>query len=71
MTIAPRLSTLELPLFVLHFMALVLNNQGLVHQLLEVSKVMGQQLVLKTIIQTLHEKVLPLVIILHFSRCVP
>ena len=32
---------------------------------------MGQQLVLETIIQTIHEQLLPLVIIFHFSMCIP
>ena len=69
--VAPGLLSLELPLLVLHLTVLVLYNHGLVHQLLETSKGMGQQLVLETIIQTFHEHLLPLLIIFHFSRCVP
>ena len=53
--VAPGLLSLELPLLVLHLAALVLNNQGLVHQLLETSKGMRQQLAPETIIQTFHE----------------
>ena len=53
--VAPELLSLELSLLVLHLAALVLYNQGLVHQLLETGKGMRQQLVLVTIIQTFHE----------------
>jgi len=53
--VASGLLFLELPLFVLYLAMLVLYNQGLIHQLLETSKSMRQQLVLETIIQTFHE----------------
>ena len=53
--VTPLLLPLEFPLLVLHLAALVLYNQGLVHQLLETSKGMRQQLVLETIIQAFYE----------------
>ena len=55
MRVAPGLLSLKLPLLVFHLAALVLYHQGLIHQLLETSKCMKQQLVLETIIQTFHE----------------
>ena len=48
--VAPELLSLKLPLFVLHLVALVLDHQSLIHQLVEASKSMRQQLVLETII---------------------
>ena len=42
MRVTPLLLPLEFPLLVLHLTALVLYNQGLVHQLLKTSKGMGQ-----------------------------
>ena len=48
--VALRLLSLKLSLFVLHQVALILDHQSLIHQLVEASKSMRQQLVLETII---------------------
>jgi hypothetical protein len=67
-SVATRRLSLELPLLEVHFLTLVINYNGTVHQLLETGIFVGHQLQLESIIQPLQKTALFVRIPSHFSR---
>ena len=67
-SIAPRGLSLKPPLLGLHFFALIVNNNGTIHQRLKIGVCIGHKLELQTIIQTLEKAALLISIISHLLR---
>ena len=70
MSIASRGLSLKPPLLSLHLFALIVNNNGAIHQRLKIGVCIGHKLELQTIIQTLEKAVLLISIISHLIRSV-
>ena len=68
--ITSRGLSLKPPLFGLHLFALIVNNNGAIHQRLKVGVCIGYKLELQTIIQTLEKVALLISIISHLMRSV-
>jgi hypothetical protein len=67
-SVATRRLSLELPLLEVHFLALVIYHNGTIHQFLETGILVGHQLQLESIIQSLQETTLFVRIPGHLSR---
>ena len=65
-SIAPRGLSLKPPLLGLHLLALVVNNNSVIHQRLKIGVGIGHKLELQTIIQTFKKAALLVSIISHF-----
>ena len=70
MGITPRGLSLKPPLLGLHLFALIVNNNGTIHQHLEIGVCIGHKLELQPIIQTLEKAALLINIISHLIRSV-
>ena len=70
MSITPRGLSLKPPLFGLHLLALVVNNNSMIHQHQKVEVCIGHKLELHTIIQTLEKAALLISIISHLIRSI-
>ena len=68
--IIPRGLSLKPPLLGLHLLALVVNNNGMIHQRLKIGVCIGHKLELQTIIHTLEKAALLISIISHLVRSV-
>ena len=64
-SIASRGLSLKPPLLSLHLFALIVNNNGVIHQYLEIGVCIGHKLELQTVIHTLEKAVLLISIISH------
>ena len=69
-SIAPRCLSLKPPLLGLHVLALIANNNSVIHQHLKIGICIGHKLELQTIIQTVEKATLLISIISHLIRCV-
>ena len=67
-SIASRDLSLKPPLLGLHLFALIINNNGAIHQCLEIMVCIGHKMELQTVIQSLKEVILLLVIISYFIQ---
>ena len=68
--ITPRGLSLKPPLLGLHLFALIVNNNGAIHQCLEIGVCIGHKLELQTVIQTLEKAALLISIISHLLQSV-
>jgi hypothetical protein len=69
-SVATRRLPLELPLLEVHFLTLVIYHNGTIHQFLETGILVGHQLQLESIIQSLQKTALFVRIPGHLSRCI-
>jgi hypothetical protein len=67
-SVATRRLSLELPLLEVHFLTLVIYHYGPIHQFLETGILVGHQLQLESIIQSLQKTALFVRILGHLSR---
>ena len=69
-SITPRGLSLKPPLLSFHHFALIVHNNGVIHQRLKIGVCIGHKLELQTIIQTLEKVALLISIISHLIRSV-